>query len=470
MSKNLTRRNSVKTIIGFGAFGPIAGHIHAGTARVSPNGRLNLAAVGAAGKGWEDLTGASGSGERHNMVALCDIDHRNGGEQPSNLGKGQAARPLGLGRAAELFPKAKLYTDFRKLLEQKDIDAITVSTPDHMHATVALSAMQLGKHVYVQKPLTQTVHESRIMREVAEKTGVTTQMGNQFHSSALYRTAVEVIQSGVIGKVREVHASTSSPSWPQGISRRAGGDPIPEGVDWDLWIGVAEPRPYLKHTYHNFNWRGWKEFGTGALGDMGCHIIDPAKWSLDLGAPKEVTAKVFGPAEETYPESSIVIYRFPGTKYTTDEFTLYWYDGSQVPASAEMAKLVAENRNGTVYIGEKGIMTARHGFNIPRLFPKEDFLDYSRTTLKETYQGFVDEKLDHYQVWTDAILAGKPGNSHFGYAGPLNEIVTVGTVAQRLPERILKWDAPSLCFDDPDATALVRRKYRKGWEIEALVG
>jgi hypothetical protein len=203
---------------------------------------------------------------------------------------------------------------------------------------------------------------------------------------------------------------------------------------------------------------------------MGCHIMDPVVWSLELGPPASISAQIKGPSDETYPKSSTVTYLFSGTKYTTDEFTLVWHDGGNLPDSKETAELVAANRNGTVFIGEKGIMTAQHGYNIPRLFPKEDFLDYSRTTLKEMYQGFADEKLDHYQVWTDAILAGKQANSHFGYAAPLNETVMAGTVAQRLPERLLKWDAPSLCFDDPEATPLARRSYRKGWEIESLVG
>ena len=461
-----TRRDAIKTIVGFGALAPIP--FNAWSKTYSANTRLNLACIGVGGKGWDDMIAASGDGERHNVVAICDIDHRHGGEQPPNLGQAQTARPLGLGAAREKFPKAKVFADYRELLEQKDIDAVMVSTPDHMHATIAISAMELGKHVYVQKPLTQTIHEARVMRKVANTQGVVTQMGNQYHSSVNYRTAVEVIRSGIIGKIRQVHAWTRSPSWPQGIERATGGDTVPKGIHWDLWLGVAKPRPFIKHAYHNFNWRGWKEFGTGALGDMGCHIMDPTVWSLKLGPPLQVSATVKGAAEETYPTSSSVSYQFPSTPFTEGDLIFHWHDGGNKPPNREVADLMETTKNGTIYLGQKGSIVLPHGSSIPRLFPKDQFLDYSRSTLKEIYQRYADEHLDHYQVWTDAILEGKQANSHFNHAGPLCETVMIGTVAQRLPERTLKWNAKTLSFDDPEATALVRRRYRKGWEIAAL--
>ena len=232
---------------------------------------------------------------------------------------------------------------------------------------------------------------------------------------------------------------------------------------------MAEPRPYLKHTYHNFNWRGWQEFGTGALGDMGCHIIDPAVWSLELGSPSSVVAEVTGVAKETYPKASTVHYRFPATAHTAGKLDLYWYDGgNRVPK--EYAGIVGRNSNGSLFIGEKGNVVLAHGSGIPRLYPSEEFLDYSRTTLKGLYAKYAAEKLDHYRVWTDAILNGKQANSHFDYAAPLNETVMVGTIAQRLPGRMLKWSAPVLSFDDAEASTMVRRRYRKGWEIDALKG
>ncbi len=462
---NYTRRQAVKTIVAFGVLAPT--HLHSQPKKVSPNSKLNIACVGVGGKGWDDMRAVSGNGKLHNIVALCDIDQRDGGEQPKNLMGGQAARALGAGAARKMFPSASVYEDFRLMLEQKNIDAVTVSTADHMHATIGITAMELGKHVYVQKPLTQTIHESRIMRQVAAKTGVVTQLGNQGHSTVNYRCAVDAMRSGIIGKIREVHAWTSSPSWKQGIARPDGSDPIPKGVNWDLWLGVAEPRPYLKHTYHNFNWRGWEEFGTGALGDMGCHIIDPAVWSLELGAPTSVIAKVTGPGEGTYPKASTVHYTFAGTEHTTEKLDLYWHDGGN-RAPKEYAEIIGRNDNGSLFIGEKGQVVLAHGTGIPRIYPREIATDYNRTTLKELYAKYAAEKLDHYGVWTDAILEGKRANSDFDYAAPLNETVLIGTVAQRLPEQTLKWNTEALSFDDAKATALVKRQYRKGWEIDAL--
>lgn len=464
----VTRRELVRTFVFGAAIAPLAVHRRARAA--SPARRLRLGCIGVAGKGWEDLIGASGNGESHDVVALCDIDHRDGGDQPDNLGKGQAARPLGIGEAARKFPKAQRYADFRRMLEQKDIDAVTISTPDHMHATIALTAMALGKHVYVQKPLTQTVHESRVMREFAATKGVVTQMGNQGHSTAGYRCLVQVIREGIIGKIKEAHCWVGKSNWPQGIERPAGEDPIPEGIHWDLWIGTAKPRPYKHQVYHNFNWRGWREFGCGSLGDMGCHVIDPVVWSLELGAPSHISAEVSGVHKETYPEWSIVGYEFPETKYAAANFRLTWYHGGKMPP-IDVARMPAGQKlpgAGSIFIGEKGTLVTAHSPSIPRLYPQEDFLDYSRTTLKQAFAGM--EPQDHYQMWTNAILEGKKANSPFDYAAPLNETVMLGTIAQRLPGRRLTWNAKAMTLDDAEATALVRRQYRKGWEIDALIG
>lgn len=466
MKREMTRRELVRTYVFGGALAPLA--VHRAARAASSSSRLRIACVGVGGKGWEDMIGASGNGALHDVVALCDIDHRDGGDQPDNLGKGQAARPLGMGEASRKFPQAKRYADFRRMLEQKDIDAVTISTPDHMHATIALTAMALGKHVYVQKPLTQTVHESRIMREFARAKGVVTQMGNQFHSSPGYRCVVEVIRKGVIGKIKAAHCWIGESNWPQGIEQPAGEDPVPEGVYWDLWLGVAAPRPYKHQVYHNFNWRGWREFGCGSLGDMGCHVMDPVVWSLDLKAPHHVSAKVSGVHEQTFPVWSVVDYEFSGTPYTAGDFRLTWYHGGKLPP-LEIARLPEGQKlpnAGSVFEGEKGTLVVAHSPSIPRLYPQEQYLDYMRTELKEMFAGMVRQ--DHYQMWTDAILNGTQANAHFDYSGPLNETVLLGTIAQRLPGRRLAWDAAGMTFDDPAATALVRRQYRKGWEIEAL--
>ena len=438
----------------------------------SPNEKLNIAAVGVAGKGWEDIHAASGDGKLHNMVAICDIDHRNGGIRPRNLSAGQLQRPLGIGAAAQKFSSARVFADYRPMFDAMggEIDAVTVSTPDHMHATIALTAMVLGKHVFVQKPLAQTVHEARVMRRVASEAGLVTQMGNQHHSSIGYRCLVEVIRSGVIGKVREAHAWTSSPSWPQGIEPPIGADVVPERVHWDLWCGVCEPRAFKHDAYHPFNWRGWRDFGSGAQGDMGCHIMDPVVWSLDLGPP--LTVQSLGPAaayEHTFPAWTIVRYEFPATAHTTGPtIPVTWYDGGKrVPV--ELAQMPSSQNlpsDGSLYIGEKGVLVIAHTPTIPRLYPEPDFRDYSQSVLRELYQEI--EPLDHYRAWTDACVGRGQANSPFDYAGPLTETVMLGNIANRFPGLLLEWDAANLKFKNPEANAFVRREYRQGWKIEAL--
>ncbi len=465
---SLSRRDFTKTAFAGVIASQLVGRLPAAAATPTAR-RLRIACVGAAGKGWDDMMGVSEEGARHDIVAICDIDHRAGGEQPGNLKPVQLARPLGIAAAARQFPGAKVYQDFRRMLEQSDIDAVTVSTPDHMHATVALSAMALGKHVFVQKPLTQTVHEARVMADVARRTGLVTQMGNQNHSGAGYRCAVQVIQSGVLGRIRQAYSWVSArPVWPTDVGEPRSQDPVPPGLNWDLWIGVAKPRPYRHHAYHNFNWRAWKEFGTGMLGDLGCHVMDSVVWSLDLRAPRTVRATVSDQHPELFPESSVVTYEFPATKYAVEGFRYTWCDGRMPTVDPALVppdlKLPG---SASFLIGEKGSMIVSPGA-APRLYPSADFRDYSVTVLKAMFAGFAAEKRDHYRMWTDAILTGKPANSPFEYAGHLTEIVMLGTIAQRVPERLLRWNAAALAFDDPAATALVRRSYRKGWEIESL--
>lgn len=464
----LSRRAFTKTAVA-GAAAAATGVLQSRIRASSADRRLNIACVGAAGKGWDDMMGVSGEGTRHDIVAICDIDHRDGGEHPGNLKPVQLARPLGIGAAARQFPRAKVYRDFRRMLEQRDIDAVTVSTPDHMHATIALSALALGKHVFVQKPLTQTVHEARVLGEAAVRKGLVTQMGNQNHSGAGYRCAVQVIRSGVLGRIREAYSWVSAPPvWPANVAAPQPEEPAPADIAWDLWIGVGRPRPYRRHAYHNFNWRAWKEYGTGMLGDLGCHVMDSVVWSLELGAPRSVRAKVSGIHPEIYPDWSIVEYKFPGTKHTVDGLRYTWCDGTKPVIAPELVPAgLTLPASASFLIGEKGSMIVSPG-SAPRLFPQADFRDYSLTELKRMFAEFAAEKRDHYRMWTDAILAGTAANSPFDYAGHLTEIVMLGTIAQRVPDRILRWDAAALAFDDPAATALVRRQYRPGWEIEAL--
>jgi len=446
MSNQTTRRTFIKqsaaaslvlpTFISSSAFGA--------------NDRLNIAAVGVGGKGEGDIASTS---QGQNVVAICDVDDRT------------------LGEAEKKYPSAKVYNDWRKLLEQKDIDAVTVSTPDHMHAPIAISAMQLGKHVYVQKPLAHTIHEARQMRLLAKQYGVVSQMGNQGHSSSGYRTVVKLIQDGTIGKVKEAHAWSDRPIWPQGIDRPAKVDPVPSYLHWDLWLGVAKERPFVGPTedskrgrgvYHPFNWRGWLDFGVGALGDMGCHIIDPVVWSCELAAPTKVWSDGPAPNGETFPEWGIIHYEFPGTKRTAgDAFQMTWYDGRKKPAE-ELAQLPEGESlpdNGSLFIGEKGVLLCPHGGS-PRLLPTNQYADFTIDAV---------EGSDHYMQWTNACKGTDKTTSHFDYAVPLTETVLLGTIAIRFPGKEIEWNSEKLEVTNvAGANAFVRKSYRDGWQVKGL--
>lgn len=418
-------------------------------ARSAASDKLNIAAVGVGGKGAGDIQMTSVG---QNVVAICDVDDRT------------------LAKAAKLYPDAKTYTDWRHLLEQKDIDAVTVSTPDHMHAPIAVSAMQLGKHVYVQKPLAHTVFEARQMRLLAKKYGVVTQMGNQGHSGRGYRTVVKLIQAGSIGKVKEAHAWSNRPIWPQGISRPSGSSPVPDYLHWDQWLGVAPYRPFVgsdndtkkdRGAYHPFNWRGWLDFGVGALGDMGCHIIDPVVWSLDLGAPLAVQSDGPPPNGETYPKWETIHYDFAATAYTAGPVRMTWYDGGHKPAR-ELAQLPEGKNlpdNGCLFVGENGVLLCEHGGN-PVLLPEQNFKDQKIELVPDA---------NHYQQWTNACKGSDKATSHFDYAGPLTETVLLGTIAIRYPEQKLVWDSAELKFTNvSEANRFVHHPYRTGWEVREL--
>ncbi len=447
MSHRTNRRTFIKNSTAAAAAAPL---VLSSVTQAAPSDRLNIAAIGVGGKGRGDIASTSVG---QNVVAICDVDENT------------------LGTAEKTYPDAKVYTDWRKLLEQKDIDAVTVSTPDHMHAPAAAAAMELGKHVYVQKPLAHTVFEARQMRLLAKKFGVVTQMGNQGHSGQGYRTVVELVQSGVIGKVKEAHAWSNRPIWPQGIGRPKGKDEVPKHLHWDNWIGVAPFRPFVgpqenskrgRGVYHPFNWRGWLDFGVGALGDMGCHIIDPVVWSLELKAPKRVWSSGPTPNKETFPNWGVIHYEFPKTQYTSGEtIQMTWHDGGKKP-SAELAQLPKGQSvpdNGCLLIGEKGVMLCRHGGN-PTLWPESEFAG-------------VEVKLatgdDHYLQWTNACKGNGKATSHFDYSGPLTETVLLGTIAIRFPEEKLEWDTEQLRVTNNDAAnQFVHKKYRKGWENKLL--
>ncbi|MBA4062981.1 MAG: dehydrogenase [Isosphaera sp.] len=409
------------------------------------NGKLRLASVGVGGKGWSDLTGVAAS-PHVAVAALCDLD----GRDPH------------MGRAATKFPAAKRFTDWRKLLDQpKEFDAVTVSTPDHMHAPVALPAMALGKHVFCQKPLTHTVHEARQLRLAAKTSGVVTQMGNQIQSHEAYRTATKLVRGGVIGKVREVHSwQAGGMRWLTVDDRPAGADPVPDTLrGWDEWLGVAPARPFKEKIYHDWNWRAWQDFSNGQLGDFGCHILDPVFTALGLAAPLTVRGESSPLNREVWYKWSVVSYEFPGTPLTAGKtLPLTWYDGDgKLPPRdrlglAEGVKLPGA---GSLFVGEKGSLLLPH-VGMPRLLPDEAF--------KEVKVEKVPS-VDHYVSWADACRGEGKTTSHFDYAGPLTEAVLLGTVAIRVPGETLKWDAAALkVTNSAKADGLLRKPYRKGWE------
>jgi predicted dehydrogenase len=402
----------------------------------SPNEKLNIGCIGVEGKGASDMRGVASE----NIVAMCDIDDQS------------------LARAAMRFPQAAKYNDFRKLLERKDIDAVVVSTPDHVHAFATNMALKLGKHVYCQKPLTHSVHEARMVAQTAARQKVATQMGNQGHEADNTRRIVELIRSGAIGPVREVHAWTNRPVWPQGIDRPSGTPPVPEHVHWDLWLGPSPERPY-NPAYHPFKWRGWWDFGCGALGDMACHIMDPAFWALSLGSPSAVEAEGPPAHPETAPTWMIVRYEFP-PRGEMPPVKVTWYDGGKRPP----ADLVEGERlvdNGLIFIGDQGKVYVPDTYGGKHmLLPKARFADFKAP------EPYLANSPGPYAEWIAACKTGSPTGSNFAnYAGPFTEMVLLGNVAYRAGRKI-EWNASELkCSNCPDAERFIRLEYRRGWEL-----
>jgi predicted dehydrogenase len=422
------------------------------SARPEPaSDRLNIACIGVGGKGSSD---ADQAGNHGNVVALCDIDDRH------------------LEAKARKFPRAKKYNDFRKMLEEmgKGIDAVTVSTPDHTHAPASVMAMKMGKHVYCQKPLTHSVFEARQMREVAREHKVCTQMGNQGTASNGLRTSVEVIRSGALGKVTEVHVWTNRPVWPQApkITARPKPEPVPAHVHWDLFLGPAPERPYSS-KYHPFAWRGWWDFGTGALGDMACHTANMPFMALKLGYPSTISAESGPVNPETYPAWAKVVYEFPARE-GMPAVKLTWYegrkDGKLVLPPAELLHGHKFSDSGCLVVGDKGTLYCGDDYGeTRRLLPEKQFKGYTppKPTLPRNGRGDDGMKWE----WVQAIKKGDPkiALSNFDYAGVLTEAVLLGNVAIRAGEK-LEWDGANLRVTNvPKANDYIRRAYRTGWKL-----
>ena len=411
----------------------------------SPGERVNVAQIGTTGKGAADLQGVSRAGG--NIVALCDVDARH------------------VAAAARAYPNARRHSDFRRMLDvQKDIDAVVVTIPDHQHAFAAISAMRLGKHVYCQKPLTHDIAEARAMRAAAAQHKVATQMGNEGHSSEGLRTQVDWIRAGVIGAIRHVHVWTDRPKgwWPQGVHRPPGAPPVPDGLDWDLWLGTAPARPYSP-AYHPFKWRGFWDFGTGALGDMGCHIIDVPFWALDLGGPCTVEASCEGATEESGPLWSVVTWSFPsrrgGDGGMLPPVKMTWHDGGRRPPKPDelTEDQWAAMKSGNLFIGADGVMVASQG-KAPRVLGQ---LGTDMTPPPRR----IPRSPGHYVEWLHACKGGPTTLDNFDYAGRLAEIVLLGNVAIRANQRI-EWDPDQMKVTNAaESNRFLQRKYRKGWEL-----
>jgi predicted dehydrogenase len=404
----------------------------------SPNEKILVGIIGAGGRGAVNAGNVAAAGGT--IAALCDVDERH------------------FGPAAKQFPDAMLFRDFRRLLERRDIDAVVISTADHTHAAATTMALGLGKHVYCEKPLTHSVHEARVVAQAAAKAKRATQMGNLGHSSANVRRIFELVRDGVVGPIREVHCWTNRPLWPQGIDRPAETPEIPKELDWDLWLGPAPARPY-HDAYHPFKWRGWWDFGTGSLGDMACHVMDSAFWSLDLGAPESVEAEGEPRHPETAPKWCVITYRFPA-KGARPPVKLVWYDGGRLPPP-EALDSETPTENGAILIGEKGKIAQGVGVGGGlKLYPLKDF-EAVPLPPKGTSTGYA-----HYTEWLECCRTGKTAGTDFtAYGGPLTEMVLLGNVAFRVGRKI-EWDAENLKAKNcPEADAFLRREYRKGWTL-----
>jgi predicted dehydrogenase len=442
----MTRRQFMRgTAIATATFSLVPGHVLGLNGATSANERLNIAGIGIGGQGRSDLD----KFPKDNIVALCDVDARH------------AAGTF------KQYPQAKTYKDFRKMLEErKDIDAVIIATPDHLHACVSMMAMRMGKHVYCEKPLTHSVWEARQIAQAAREYKVATQMGNQGQASEETRRLIEYVAAGAIGPVRQAHIWTDRPSqglfkeyWPQGVGRPSDTPPAPDTLDWDLWLGPAPQRPYHP-AYLPFKWRGWWDFGTGALGDIGCHAMDPVFRALKLGAPVSVQAASGRVNEETYPLASMVTYQFPA-RGELPPVKLVWYDGGLRPPRPDgLDDGVGMGDNGRLLIGDRGFILGN------RLLPESRRREFPEPPKS------LPRSVGHYQEWAEACKGGKSAGSNFDWAGPLAEAVLLGNVGLRvglreeLTFKKLLWDGPSLKFTNlPEANQYLRREYRQGWSL-----
>jgi len=439
MSRLITRREMLRTATVAAGVWTATGSL-ARAQTNSSNEKLNIAGIGVGGRGAGDVNGTA----HENLVALCDVDEK---------------------RAAQTFqryPKARQFKDFRKMLDEihKEIDAVVIGTPDHTHAPAGVMAMKLGKHCYCEKPLTHTVYEARMMADVARENKLVTQLGTQIHARTNYRRVVELVQSGAVGTIREVHvwlgANFKGPPKPTNMSQRdapTDTPPVPETLDWDLWLGPAAYRPYHP-TYAPFGWRYWWNFANGQLGDFFCHYCDLAFWALKLRHPTSVEAE--GPV---HPESAaswtIAKQEYPA-RGDLPAVTLNWYNGGPYPAFVKEQK-IPQWGSAVLFIGSDGMLLSDYGRH--QLLPEEKFADFKRP------DPFIPDSIGHHREWTEACKTGGPTTCNFDYSGALTEAALLCNVSLRSGKKF-NWDAKSLkAINCPEADAFIRREYREGWTL-----
>ena len=439
----MNRRGFLQSVAGTTfAFHVVPRHV-LGMGFTPPSEKLNIAGIGVGGQGGGVIRDMA----NENIVALCDVD--------SNKAAG----------TFKAFPKAAQFRDYRVLLEkQKNIDAVMIATPDHMHAPISLAALRAGKHVYVEKPMAHSIEEARIMTNTARETGLVTQMGNNGHAGEGLRLTREWLESGAIGPVRQIHCWSDRPGkwWTQNHDRPSDSTPIPSSLDWDLWLGAAPVRPYSK-LYHPFSWRGWFDFGTGALGDMAIHNMDPAFYALDLGAPTSVEAKTSTLKKESYPLWSILKYEFPA-KGNRPEVTLTWYDGGKMPPKPQdLPEGTPLADNGIYFVGDKGTLVGGGWSGPPTLYPE------LRRNEFQTPKPTIPRSIGHRPEWIKACKENKPQDAQagFAYSGPFTEALLVGNLALRLQRRI-EWDTSNMkARNASEADELIHKSYRKGFGIRS---
>jgi predicted dehydrogenase len=442
----LTRRGFLRTTGVAAAFTLVPRHVVAASGQTPPSEKLNIAAIGVGGMGAADI-GAVAPG--NNIVALCDVDLRQGAE------------------TFKKFPDAKQYRDFRQMFDEmeKGIDAVVVATPDHCHAVAALAAIRRGKHVYCEKPLAHSVHEVRALMQAAREHKVVTQLGNQGHSFGTIRDFCEWVWDGAIGSVHTIHAGCSAVnSGLDQLSRVKEAQPVPDTLDWDLWLGPAAYRPYHR-AYLPGRWRGWVPFGNGTVGDWTCHVVDPVFWALDLGAPATIQAQVkdydFKTQGDAFPKGEIITYQFPA-KGKRGPVTMYWYSGTErIPRPADLEPEQKTVDTGAVVLGDKGTITyGSHGANPVRIIPETKMEAYPKPAKT------IPRAKEHHQDWLEAIRTGGKAGSDFAYGGPLTELAMLGVVAIKLAGTRLEWDPVNVRFPNcAEANQYLNPPYRAGWTL-----